>query len=295
MVIAPAPLAGWSGGVQHPPAGEREGARSPARKNTQNRRTYDPWGKVISGSLPQTRRNFTGQYLDDTGLLFYNARYYDPGIGRFVSADSIVPSAGSLTVTPNDAVATNAWGEKGVAGNPQELNCYSYVNNNPVKNIDPSGHGCGESGKSKACSDPAGGIPTSSGGYGGSGGGTNVGTKPVHPNSDKSTAPHHIYEIFKTNTATGQTSTYKYGISSKPLNVDGTSPRAHTDQVYEWNKSGALRGDTSEYSARILATNVPGRTLAKKIEQALVDMFARNNPRGYFGPPGNRLPRPTPR
>lgn len=29
--------------------------------------------------------------MDDTGLLFYNARYYDAGIGRFVSADSIVP------------------------------------------------------------------------------------------------------------------------------------------------------------------------------------------------------------
>jgi len=39
-------------------------------------------------------------------------------LGRFLSADTIVPSP----------------------GNPQSLNRYAYVNNNPVKYIDPSGH-----------------------------------------------------------------------------------------------------------------------------------------------------------
>jgi hypothetical protein len=43
---------------------------------------------------------------------------YSPLIGRFLSADSIVPGA----------------------GNPQNLNRYSFVGNNPVKYIDPSGH-----------------------------------------------------------------------------------------------------------------------------------------------------------
>ena len=51
---------------------------------------FDPWGKVRSGYVPQTRLNYTGQRLDDTGLLYYHARYYDPGLGRFVSPDSIV-------------------------------------------------------------------------------------------------------------------------------------------------------------------------------------------------------------
>ena len=55
------------------------------------RQYFDAWGKRLAGSVSQTKRTFTGQYLDDTGLLFYNARYYDPSIGRFVSADSIVP------------------------------------------------------------------------------------------------------------------------------------------------------------------------------------------------------------
>jgi RHS repeat-associated protein len=48
-------------------------------------------------ALTGTTREYTGQQRDDTGLLFYNARYYDPVLGRFVSPDTIVPgtSAGS--------------------------------------------------------------------------------------------------------------------------------------------------------------------------------------------------------
>ncbi|MEO6893374.1 MAG: RHS repeat-associated core domain-containing protein, partial [Ktedonobacteraceae bacterium] len=39
------------------------------------------------GAVP-TNKGFTGQYLDDSGLNYYNARYYDPVVGRFVSADT---------------------------------------------------------------------------------------------------------------------------------------------------------------------------------------------------------------
>jgi RHS repeat-associated protein len=52
------------------------------------------------------------------GIYDFNARFYDPAIGRFLSADTIVP-----------------W-----AGNPQSLNRYSFVVNNPLKYVDPSGH-----------------------------------------------------------------------------------------------------------------------------------------------------------
>jgi hypothetical protein len=51
-------------------------------------------------------------------LYFFNARYYSGALGRFVSADTIVPQP----------------------GNPQAFNRYSYVTNNPVKYTDPSGH-----------------------------------------------------------------------------------------------------------------------------------------------------------
>ncbi|MFZ1710894.1 MAG: RHS repeat-associated core domain-containing protein [Anaerolineae bacterium] len=56
---------------------------------------YKPWGenRYTFGATP-TKRRFTGQVLDEVagGLYFYNARYYDPALGRFISADTIVPS-----------------------------------------------------------------------------------------------------------------------------------------------------------------------------------------------------------
>jgi RHS repeat-associated protein len=85
---------------------------------------YKPWGEqrypAGASALP-TRRQYTGQINDaEIGLYFYNARSYLPVIGRFLSADTIVPS-------PSD---------------PQNLNRYSYVSNRPLSLADPSGH-CG--------------------------------------------------------------------------------------------------------------------------------------------------------
>ena len=86
------------------------------------RQSYYPYGNVRSstGTLP-TDRTYTGQISDpSTGLMYSRARYYSPTIGRFLSADSIVPEPGS----------------------PQALNRYSYVNNRPINFNDPSGHDC---------------------------------------------------------------------------------------------------------------------------------------------------------
>ena len=56
---------------------------------------YKPWGesRYTFGATP-TKRRFTGQVLDNVagGLYFYNARYYDPALGRFISADTSVIS-----------------------------------------------------------------------------------------------------------------------------------------------------------------------------------------------------------
>ncbi len=72
---------------------------------------FDPWGKVRTGtglgSVSQTTINYTGQRLDGTGLLYYNARYYDPAIARFVSADSIVPGAASGAGGAGDTLGYN--------------------------------------------------------------------------------------------------------------------------------------------------------------------------------------------
>jgi len=69
------------------------------------------------GTLP-TDYQFTGQRAEDFGLYDYHARYYDGAIGRFISADTVVPQP----------------------GNPQDFNRYSYVRNSPLNYRDPSGH-----------------------------------------------------------------------------------------------------------------------------------------------------------
>ena len=67
---------------------------------------------------------FTGKEGDsESGLYNFSARYYSSATGRFTSPD---PS-GLYYADPN---------------NPQSLNLYSYVLNNPLINIDPSGEEC---------------------------------------------------------------------------------------------------------------------------------------------------------
>ena len=58
--------------------------------------------------------SFTGKEYDpDTGLYYYNARWYDSELGRFISEDP--------------------------AGDPNNPNLYSYTGNNPLRFIDPAG------------------------------------------------------------------------------------------------------------------------------------------------------------
>ncbi|WP_026371047.1 RHS repeat-associated core domain-containing protein [Kallotenue papyrolyticum] len=58
-----------------------------------SRQDFDPWGGIRSGSISQTTLNDTGQRRDSTGLLYDHARYDDPVLARFISADSVVPGA----------------------------------------------------------------------------------------------------------------------------------------------------------------------------------------------------------
>jgi RHS repeat-associated protein len=123
-----------------------EGANAAGTVKEQQR--FDPWGAVRSGGITATEFNYTSQRKDaGTGLLFYKARYYDPGLGRFLSADSLVPGVHSLTVGMFDDETREAFPRhpKDAARNqgpsaPQELNRYSYVNNNPLTKNDPTGH-----------------------------------------------------------------------------------------------------------------------------------------------------------
>jgi RHS repeat-associated protein len=76
--------------------------------------TFSAFGNIHSttGTTPN-RLKYTGREDDGTGLYYYRARYYDPGIGRFVSEDPLGFQAG--------------------------INFFAYVGNNPVNANDPSG------------------------------------------------------------------------------------------------------------------------------------------------------------
>ncbi|VAW41264.1 hypothetical protein MNBD_CHLOROFLEXI01-25, partial [hydrothermal vent metagenome] len=87
---------------------------------------YMPFGEYrgTAPSQTMTDKGYTGQKENmEIGLIYYNARFYVPGIGRFASADTIVPNPAS----------------------PQSFNRYSYVRNNPLKYTDPTGY-CAETG-----------------------------------------------------------------------------------------------------------------------------------------------------
>ncbi len=90
---------------------------------------YDAWGNctatkvIISGTslvLSMNPFRYRGYYFDsETGLYYLQSRYYDPKTGRFISPDA-------YSYLEPDTV--------------NGLNLYSYCNNNPVMNVDPSGH-----------------------------------------------------------------------------------------------------------------------------------------------------------
>jgi RHS repeat-associated protein len=74
---------------------------------------YKPYGaEAIASGGATAKYRFTGQEKEDTGLYYYNARYYDPDLGRFIQADSVLDG----------------------------LNRYAYCHNDPVRYTDATGN-----------------------------------------------------------------------------------------------------------------------------------------------------------
>ena len=76
---------------------------------------YEPFGDdLVSTGVANSVYGFTGEWADITGLIHLRARYY---LNQWIQPDTIIPDF----------------------RNPQSINSYSYVNNNPINYIDPSG------------------------------------------------------------------------------------------------------------------------------------------------------------
>ena len=98
--------------------------------------TYDSWGKLVSikdsNDVDKTTdENFIGcvnpiryrgyYYDSETGLYYLNARYYDPEVGRFISADDY-----EILLEENYDLL--------------RYNIFIYCSNNPIMGYDPSGN-----------------------------------------------------------------------------------------------------------------------------------------------------------
>ena len=86
--------------------------------NIANARGYRAYGNYRTGSALPTDHQFTGQKQDGTGLIYMNARYYDPQIGQFISPDSMVPDPTVLI----------------------DYNRYAYARANPLRFSYQNGH-----------------------------------------------------------------------------------------------------------------------------------------------------------
>ena len=80
---------------------------------------YEAFGNIVSetGTANNNYKFSTKNLDDESGLYYFGARYYDPEIGRFITKD---PDGGDVT-------------------DPQSLNPYGYVKNNPLNLVDPDG------------------------------------------------------------------------------------------------------------------------------------------------------------
>jgi RHS repeat-associated protein len=90
---------------------------------------FKPWGSTRYAFGEQvTEYTFNGQRskVESFGLIYFQARWFDPALGRFSQADTIIPGV----------------------GNPISWDRYAFVINNPLKYVDPTGNNyeCGPDG-----------------------------------------------------------------------------------------------------------------------------------------------------
>lgn len=241
------------------------------------RAKYEPYGQQLTvlSNTGNDRPGYTGHVEDRaTGLTYMQQRYYDPGVGRFLSVDPVTALSDPV----------------GYFGR------YHYANNNPYTFTDPDGRAWGlaakvvkvivkggdvaatfagavEDTKVLFSRDATGGqrlmaagslatevaSPVSARDVKAGIAAVDKASDAVHGNSKISQKLQHRYEIVDNRTG----DVAKTGISGRDLNVNGTSGRANS-QVNALNRA---EGEGT-YSARVVETNLPGRQAALDAESA---------------------------
>jgi RHS repeat-associated protein len=84
------------------------------------RHDYGPYGQPLttnSATIPTAKSYINERFDAETGLMYLHARYYDPDLARFLSADTWDPTLPGV-----------------------DINRYAYAGNDPINKSDPNGH-----------------------------------------------------------------------------------------------------------------------------------------------------------
>jgi RHS repeat-associated protein len=99
--------------------------------------SFYPYGatRISIATSTRERRQFIGQFTDDSTLSYLNARYMDPSRGQFTTEEPIFLNIGDATQVKK----LSQQDQQAYLTDPQALNAYSYGRDNPITRKDSSG------------------------------------------------------------------------------------------------------------------------------------------------------------
>jgi RHS repeat-associated protein len=98
---------------------------------------FYPYGgtRISVATSTNEKRQYIGQFTDDSTLSYFNARYYDTSRGQFLSEEPIFLAIGDTYKIGQLAQSD----QQTYLRDPQRLNPYSYAKNNPITLRDTTG------------------------------------------------------------------------------------------------------------------------------------------------------------
>src|SRR5205085_130571 len=99
---------------------------------------YYPYGatRISNSTSTNEKRKYIGQFSDDSGLSYLQARYYNPNQSQFISEDPSFLAVGDA----NQVQQVSGRDQQSFLADPQLANSYNYGRDNPITNKDPQGN-----------------------------------------------------------------------------------------------------------------------------------------------------------